>query len=90
MPVLRVVRIAVIALVVPVLFTLSQAAARIRGNESLPGLLPAIGALTAVFFLRALASEWSAGPEMNRQKDLLWGVACGGVITVVSQLLWGG
>ncbi len=90
MPVLRIIRITVIALIIPALYMLSQAAGRIRGNEAPPGLLAAIGALTAVFFLRALASEWAAGPEMDRQKDLLWGVTCGGVLTIISQLLWGG
>jgi len=90
MPIVRIVRIVVIALIVPTLFMLSQWAARVRGNEPVAGLLAGVGALTAVFFLRALASELGSGPDMNRQKDLLWGVTGGGVLTIVSQLLWGG
>ncbi len=49
-------------------------------------MLWAIGALTVLFFLRALATEYSRGPEADFHKDLQWGLAAGGVLTILSRL----
>ncbi len=49
-------------------------------------MLWAIGALTVLFFLRALATEYGRGPEADFHKDLQWGLAAGGVLIIVSRL----
>jgi hypothetical protein len=85
---LRLLRIAAIAVVLPAAFYLSQRITTARGNAPVEGLEYAIGALTLLFFLRALATEYSAGPEHNGQKDLQWGLAIGGVLTIMSRV-WG-
>jgi hypothetical protein len=88
MNVLRPLRIAAIAIVLPVAFSISQRVATAGGKEPVEGLEWAFGALTILFFLRALATEYSAGPEVNGQKDLQWGLAIGGALTIVSRV-WG-
>jgi hypothetical protein len=88
MKILRPLRIAAIAIALPVAFYISQQVATAGGKEPVEGLEWAIGALTILFFLRALATEYSAGPEANGQKDLQWGLAIGGMLTVVSRV-WG-
>jgi hypothetical protein len=85
---LRFLRIAAIAIALPAAFYVSQRIATAGGKEPVEGLEWAIGALTILFFLRALATEYSAGPELNGQKDLQWGLAIGGVLTIVSRV-WG-
>jgi len=80
-------RIAAFAIALPLAFDLSQRVAAASGNEPAPGLLWALGALTVLFFLRALATEYSRGPEANVQKDLQWGIAIGGVLTILSRHL---
>ncbi|MGH7786832.1 MAG: hypothetical protein ACRERC_08190 [Candidatus Binatia bacterium] len=82
----RLLRIAGFALALPFAFSLSQQAAELRGGEQAPGMLIAVGVLSVVFLLRALASEYGSGPEANLQKDLQWGLAVGGVITILSNL----
>jgi hypothetical protein len=81
----RLLRIAVIAVVLPALFHLSQRVAAASGNEPVAGIEWAIGAVGALFFLRALATEYSQGPEANFHKDLQWGVAAGCVVIVLSR-----
>lgn len=85
---LRLLRIGAIAIALPVAFYVSQGIATAGGKEPVEGLQWAIGALTILFFLRALATEYSTGPEANGQKDLQWGLAIGGVLTIVSRV-WG-
>jgi hypothetical protein len=83
---LRALRIGAIALALPLLFALSQRVAEARGQEPVPGMSWAVGAVSMLFLLRALVTEWSTGPEANRQKDLFWGLSAGGLITI----LWRG
>jgi hypothetical protein len=82
---LRLLRIAAFAVVLPLLFGLSQRITTARGQPPLEGLEWALGALSLLFLLRALATEYSQGPEANRQKDLQWGLAVGGILTIASQ-----
>ena len=82
----RLLRIAAVAIALPVAFSISQAISTSGGHEPVVGLEWAIGALSLLFFLRALATEYSRGPEANAQKDLQWGLAAGGVLTIVSRL----
>ncbi len=86
---LRALRIAAFAIALPLLFNLSQQIGRGSGQESTPGVLWALGALTILFFLRALATEYSQGPEADVQKDVQWGITAGGVITILSRLYVG-
>ncbi len=83
----RVLRIGVIALVLPVLFAVSQRVSAARGQAPLPGLSWALGALSALFLVRAAVTEWGRGPDADLQKDLLWGVAAGGILTILSRWL---
>jgi len=83
----RLLRIAAFAIALPLAFDLSQRVAAASGNEPAPGILWALGALTILFFLRALATEYGGGPEANLQKDLQWGIAIGGAITILSRSL---
>lgn len=82
----RLLRIAVIAIALQALFHLSQRVTAASGTEPVAGIEWAIGALGALFFLRALATEYSQGPEANFHKDLQWGVAAGCVFIVLSRL----
>jgi len=83
----RLLRIAAFAIALPLAFQLSQRVSAASGNEPVAGLEWAIGALTILFFLRALATEYGHGPEANFHKDLQWGLAAGGVLTILSQVL---
>lgn len=83
----RLLRIAVIAVALPALFHLSQRIAAASGNGPVQGIEWAIGALGVLFLLRALATEYSQGPEANFHKDLQWGVAAGCAAIVLSRLM---
>jgi len=83
---IRAARIGVIAAVVPVLVQVSQRITEARGQQPPPGISYALGVVSLLFFLRALATESSAGPEANLQKDLLWGLAAGAALAIVARL----
>ena len=82
---MRAFRIAAIAVVLPILFGISQRVSEARGNETIPGLPWALGAISALFLVRAIVTERTLGPEEALQKDLLWGVAVGGILTIVTR-----
>ena len=82
----RALRIGAFAIALPLLFNLSQQVSAAGGQEPVQGMLWAIGALTLLFLLRALATEYGHGPEANFHKDLQWGIAAGGVLTILSRL----
>jgi hypothetical protein len=84
----RLVRIAVIAIALPLLFNLSQRVSTANGQEAPAGIVWALAALSLLFFLRALASEYSKTPQPEYQKDLQWGLAAGGVLAILSRV-WG-
>jgi len=83
---LRLLRIAAIAVALPVIFNVSQRVTAAGGHEPAAGVEWALGALSVLFLLRALATEYTQGPEANFQKDLQWGLAAGGMLTVLSRL----
>ena len=80
---LRLLRIAGFALAFVVVFTLSQRATLERHGETVPGTLWAVGALSVFFLIGAFATESTQGPEANTRKDLLWGLALGGISSIV-------
>jgi ABC-type phosphate transport system substrate-binding protein len=86
---LRALRICAFAVALPLLFNLSQQVSAAGGHEPVQGILWAVGAITVLFFLRALATEYSQGPEADLHKDLQWGLAAGGVLTILSNLYLG-
>lgn len=90
MNITRLLRIAVIAVALRALFHLSQRVTAASGTEPVAGIEWAIGALGVLFFLRALATEHSQGPEANLHKDLQWGLAAGCVLIVLTRLYPGG
>jgi hypothetical protein len=87
MIVLRLLRIVAIAFGFAFLFALSRYATVARGGEDLPGISWALGVLAVIFTGSAVASERSRGPEASLQKDFLWGLAAGCIITVVARWL---
>lgn len=82
----RLVRIAVIACLLPAAFRLSQRVAAANGNPPVEGIAWALGALSFLFLLRAIATEYARGPEADFQKDLQWGIALGGVLAILTRL----
>jgi len=85
MIVLRILRAAVVALVVPILFAASQQATLARGGETLPGISVALAVLSAIFLVSAFMSERLRGREANLQKDVFWGLGVGGILTILSR-----
>ncbi|MBP1689160.1 MAG: hypothetical protein H6Q33_5303 [Deltaproteobacteria bacterium] len=83
---LRTIRIVAIALGFACLFALSRYATLIRGGEDLPGISWALGVLCMIFTASAAVSERMRGPEANIAKDVLWGLAAGGIITILVRL----
>lgn len=83
---LRLIRIAAIALGFACLFALSRYATLSRGSEDLPGISWALGVLSVIFTASAIVAERLRGPEANLAKDVLWGLAAGGIITTLSRL----
>lgn len=83
----RLLRIAVIAGALAVLFVSSQAATAARAGETVPGVRWAVGVLSALFLVRAIVTEWTRGPEEDLQKDILWGLGVGGVAGLVGSVL---
>ena len=86
MTALRLVRAAAIALAFAFAFALSQRATLAREGETLPGISWAIGALSALFLVSAIVVERTQGPEANLRKDLMWGLAVGGIVIILSRL----
>lgn len=82
---LRLVRIGGICTGIAYLFRLSHEAGIARGNEEVPGMLAAIGVVSLLFLVRAILAEFQ-GPASDLQKDLLWGLTAGGVITILMRL----
>jgi hypothetical protein len=82
-PVVRFARIAAVAVALPFLFRFSHRIGEASGNPEVPGTFWAVGVLSVLFLVRAAVTEWSQGPEANRMKDFLWGVAAGGWLTVL-------
>jgi len=56
-----------------------------RGFVSLRPLF-ALGVLSAIFTASAIISERTRGPEASLQKDFLWGLAAGCIVTIVARL----
>jgi hypothetical protein len=83
---LRAVRISAIAVVLPILFTISQRVSAARGDEPLPGMSAALGVLATLFGVRALVTE-HAPEAAPAQKDLLWGLAAGAFVTIITRWL---
>jgi hypothetical protein len=82
----RALRIVAVAAVLPLLFSVSQRVSEARGNPPIPGINWALGVLSVIFLVRAAVTERFRGAEVNLQKDVLWGVAAGGFITIISRL----
>jgi len=86
MTALRLARIAGIALLVAVGFTVSQRVTLARTGETVPGVLWAVGALCVFFLTGAIATEASQGPDADVRKDVLWGLGLGGILGIVLRL----
>ena len=82
----RLARIAAFALGFWALFTFSQQATLAREGTTLPGLSWVVGALSLLFLISAVVSERMQGPEANLRKDMLWGLAAGGLAIILHRL----
>lgn len=83
----RALRIPAFAAVLIFLFEFSRRVGEKLGNEEVPGLLAAVGALGLLFTVRAIATESAMGAEADRQKDFLWGISIGCWATVLLRLV---
>ena len=81
----RALRIAAVTVVLPLLFGVSQRVSEARGNPPVPGINWALGVLSVLFLVCAIVTERFRGRDADVQKDLLWGVALGGVVTIISR-----
>ncbi len=86
MTLLRIIRITAIALGFACVFALSRYTTFVRGGEDLPGISWALGVLSVIFAASAVVSERTRGPEANVAKDVLWGLAAGGIVTILARL----
>ena len=87
MSIIRPLRIVGIALAFFAAFTVSQSITAARsGGETAPGIVAAIAVLTAFFTINAFVTERTQGPELDRRKDLLWGLASGGIGIIIHRL----
>jgi hypothetical protein len=84
---LRILRIGGVAAALAYLFHLSHEAGVQRGNEELPGMSWAIGALSLLFFVRALVTEKTQAGGPSYQRDILWGLTLGGIVTILLRSL---
>lgn len=83
---LRLVRVIAIALGFAFVFALSRYATLSRGGEDLPGISWALGVLSVIFAGSAIVSERTRGREASLQKDFLWGLAVGCIITIIVRM----
>ena len=83
--IIRLLRIAAVALGFACLFAWSRQLTLARGGEDVPGISWALGVLSLIFLASAVVSERTRGPEASFQKDMLWGLAAGGIITMLTR-----
>jgi hypothetical protein len=83
MALVRVARIAAVAIGLPYAVRLSQRVGEASGNPPVEGMQWALGVLAALFLLRAAATEITRGEEATRLKDLQWGLAAGCAIAAL-------
>jgi len=84
--ILRLLRIGAVGLGLTFLFRLSYQAGIARGQEPVAGMSWAIGVISLLFLVRAFIMERTRDARDNMQKDLLWGLSLGGVLTVLMRL----
>lgn len=82
----RTFRISGIALTLAILFRLSRDVSRAWGNEEAPGYTVALGVVTLLFLIRAVATEYGRKELPDTQKDILWGLSLGTFATMLSRL----
>jgi len=80
----RLLRIAGVAAAVVFLFVQSQRITLAREGGSAPGLAAALGVVSLLFLVRAVVTERARGPESSLEKDILWGLGCGGAGALIS------
>jgi hypothetical protein len=86
---LRILRITAFATTLAYLFHRSHQASVVRGDEDVPGMLWAVGVLSALFLIRAFLSEVMPDGPRIVQRDLLWGLSLGGIATILFRNLVG-
>jgi len=84
--ILRSARIVAVGLGLAFLFRLSHQASIARGQEPVAGMSWAIGIISLLFLVRAVIMERTRDARDNLQKDLLWGLSLGGLLTVLLRL----
>ncbi|MFN2376910.1 MAG: hypothetical protein ABR538_10255 [Candidatus Binatia bacterium] len=84
---LRTARILGTATLIAVLFRLSQQVSAAWGNEEVEGYTVALGVVSVLFFIRAVATEYTRQDIHPVQKDILWGITLGALVSMLSRLL---
>lgn len=84
--ILRLLRIVALGLGLAFLFRLSHEATIARGQEPVAGMSWAIGVVSLLLLVRAIIMERTRDARDNLQKDLLWGLSLGGMLTVLMRL----
>lgn len=83
---LRAVRIVGTATILAFLFRLSQDVGATWGNEDVEGYGVALGVVSLLFFVRAMATEYASKNVHVVQKDILWGLSSGAFLSMISYL----
>lgn len=85
----RTVRILGTATLLAFLFRLSQQVAQAWGNDPVEGYTVAVGAVSILFLIRAVASEYGGKNIPVPQRDILWGLSLGAFLSFLSRMLGG-
>lgn len=84
---IRTIRIVGTMTVLSFLFRLSQQLAAVRGDGDVPGYTYALGAVSLLFLIRAIASESAASRVPVSQRDILWGLCLGSFLSMLARVL---
>ena len=86
---IRTVRIVGTATLIAFLFRLSQDISASYGHENVEGYSVALGVVSLLFFVRAMATEYAGNNVHAVQKDILWGLSCGAFVSMLTHLMRG-
>lgn len=87
---IRFIRIFGFAMLLAFLFRMSREVSASWGNEDVPGFTAAVGVVSLLFLVRALVSEFSPPkdrPVPVHERDILWGITLGAVVTMITRLI---
>ena len=83
---IRTIRILGIAALLAFLFRLSQQVSAAWGNEEVGGYSAALGVVSLLFLVRAAVTEYTENKVSEPQKDILWGISLGALVSLLARL----